>query len=61
VLVHSIVVGREGTPGEYKLRGRAVAVDDSGVQGHYAAAVKDEVGWNRCLVDFTFSGSTSRR
>src|SRR2546421_12780931 len=39
VLIHSIVAGREGTLGEYKLRGRAVPEDDSHVQERYAAAI----------------------
>src|SRR2546421_5588021 len=46
VLVHSIVVGREGTSGEYKLRGRAHAQADPDVQARYAAAVKEQVGWS---------------
>jgi hypothetical protein len=46
VLVHSIVVAPEGTGGEYKLRGRASAEDDSDVQARYAAAVKEQVGWS---------------
>jgi hypothetical protein len=46
VLVHSIVVGREGSLGEYKLRGRATVEDDPHVQARYAAAVKEQVGWS---------------
>jgi hypothetical protein len=46
VLVHSIVVSRDGTPGEYKLRGRAIVEDDAHLQARYAAAVKEQVGWN---------------
>src|SRR5205823_7929837 len=31
ILVHSVVIDREGTSGEYKVRGRAVPVDDTEV------------------------------
>jgi hypothetical protein len=46
ILVHSIVTGRDGTAGEYKLRGRAVAEDEPGVQRVYADAVKNQLGWD---------------
>jgi len=45
VLVHSIVVSREGTLGEYKLRGRAISEDKPEVQARYAAVVEEQVGW----------------
>jgi hypothetical protein len=45
VLVHSIVVSREGALGEYKLRGRAITEDDPDVQARYAAVVEEQVGW----------------
>jgi hypothetical protein len=45
VLVHGIVTGPEGSDGELKLRGRAVEVSDVALQGHYAAAVAEELGW----------------
>jgi hypothetical protein len=45
ILVHSIVNSREGTGGEYKLRGRAVAVADPQVHDSYAAAVASQLGW----------------
>ena len=45
VLVHSIIVGRDGSLGEYKLRGRAIAEDDADVQARYAAVVKEQLGW----------------
>jgi hypothetical protein len=44
VLVHSIVTTREGQPGEVKLRGRAVPVDDQGRRDRYPEAVA-ELGW----------------
>src|SRR3954449_9831673 len=45
VLVHGIVTGPEGGDGELKVRGRAVEVSDVALQGHYAAAVAEELGW----------------
>jgi hypothetical protein len=45
VLVHSVVTGRDGSMGEYKLRGVAVAERDSGTQTRYASAVKAQLGW----------------
>src|SRR5207245_7683384 len=44
VLVHSIVVSREGTLGEYKLRGRALTAESADVQARYATVVEEEVG-----------------
>jgi hypothetical protein len=44
VLLHSIVTTREGTAGEVKLRGRAIAVDDLDVRARYAEAVA-VLGW----------------
>ena len=45
VLVHSIVTGRDGSLGEFKVRGNAVAERASSVQARYAAAVQAELGW----------------
>src|SRR6266511_2589527 len=39
ILVHSIVTAREGTDGEYKLRGRAIPELDSGIQERFGRAV----------------------
>ena len=44
VLVHSIVTSREGLPGEVKLRGRAVPVDDAPRRNRYREAVA-VLGW----------------
>jgi hypothetical protein len=44
VLVHSIITTREGTAGEVKLRGRAIAVDDRDVRARYCDAVA-VLGW----------------
>lgn len=45
VLVHSVVSGRDGTMGEYKLRGVAVAEDDARLQTRYASVVQSQLGW----------------
>jgi hypothetical protein len=46
VLVHSIVTGREGAGGEFKVRGTARPEDDPGVHRRYAAAVTSSLGWS---------------
>jgi len=46
VLVHSIVTSRDGTDGEYKLRGRALAESAPTVQEGYAEQIRDRVGWD---------------
>ncbi|HLI00395.1 MAG TPA: hypothetical protein VKV06_06380 [Acidimicrobiales bacterium] len=46
LLVHSIVTSREGTAGEFKLRGRAVEVTSDAVQRGYAAQVNARLGWD---------------
>jgi len=45
VLVHSIVTSRDGSGGEYKLRGTAVAETGDEVQEQYADAVAARLGW----------------
>jgi hypothetical protein len=45
ILVHSIVTGREGDAGEFKVRGHAVHEPDLEVQHAYAKVVKRELGW----------------
>jgi hypothetical protein len=45
LLVHSTVTTREGTDGEYKLRGRAVAEADQDVHQGYARTVELQLGW----------------
>jgi hypothetical protein len=45
ILVHSVVVSREGETGEYKVRGRAIADDDLETHRGYAQAVERELGW----------------
>ncbi len=46
VLVHSIVTGRDGGPGEYKVRGRAIEEPTRTVQESYAEQVRDRIGWD---------------
>lgn len=46
ILLHSIVTGRDGAAGEYKVRGRAVAESDPGVQSGYAREVRAQIGWD---------------
>lgn len=45
ILVHSIVTGREGDAGEYKVRGQALRENDLAMHRDYAQTVKDELGW----------------
>jgi hypothetical protein len=44
VLVHSVITSRDGSEGEVKLRGRAVAVDDLEPRRRYCDAVS-VLGW----------------
>jgi hypothetical protein len=46
ILVHSIVVGREGGEGEFKVRGTARLEEDLTLQRRYAVAVSASLGWN---------------
>jgi Pyridoxamine 5'-phosphate oxidase len=45
ILVHSVVTGRDGGEGEFKLRGTARAEDDPQAQRRYADAVAASLGW----------------
>jgi hypothetical protein len=45
ILVHNIVTDREGTAGEYKVRGQAVSESDSEVHRAYAETVESLLGW----------------
>jgi hypothetical protein len=64
VLVHSVVTGRDGAEGEFKVRGTVRGETDPGVQARYAAAVADNLGWRPipgefhlfevCVDDVTF-------
>ena len=41
ILVHNIVTDREGTSGEFKVRGNAIPVDDAGVQQRRASPIRN--------------------
>lgn len=45
ILVHSVVTGRDGSLGEFKVRGQARAEADLGVQRGFAETVREEIGW----------------
>jgi hypothetical protein len=46
ILVHSVVTGRDGTEGEFKVRGTARTQDDPAVQRRYAEAVTASLDWS---------------
>ncbi len=46
ILVHSVIVSRDGGAGEFKIRGTASAEHDPGVQRRYADAVASNLGWD---------------
>ena len=46
ILVHSVVTGRDGGEGEFKIRGTARAEHDPDVQRRYADAVTADLGWS---------------
>ena len=46
ILVHSVVTGRDGSAGEFKVRGTARAEIDPSVQRRYAGAVAEALGWH---------------
>jgi hypothetical protein len=46
ILVHGIVTGRDGGPGEFKLRGQAVEESSRSIQAGYAEEVSARLGWH---------------
>jgi pyridoxamine 5'-phosphate oxidase-like protein len=46
VLVHSVITSPDGGEGEFKIRGTARAEADAAVQGRYARAVAESLGWD---------------
>ena len=46
ILLHSVITGRDGGEGEFKIRGAARAEPGQGVQRRYASAVAAELGWD---------------
>jgi hypothetical protein len=45
LLLHSVVTGPDGAPGEYKLRGHALEETAIDIQSGYADEVGDRLGW----------------
>jgi hypothetical protein len=45
IVVHSVTCNREGTDGDIKLYGRAVAVDDPGLRTAFRTAIKARIDW----------------
>ena len=45
LLVHGVVTNRDGREGEFKVRGLARSEKDGSVQGRYAEAVGQALGW----------------
>jgi len=46
ILVHSVITGRDGAQGEFKIRGTARAEKDPAAQRRYADAVAAALGWD---------------
>jgi general stress protein 26 len=46
VLVHSIVTSRDGSDGEFKVRGLAELETDQELNGKVAETISDQLGWN---------------
>lgn len=44
-LVHSTICNRDGSEGEFKLRGRAVDVPDSEMRERYCEALYEKIAW----------------
>jgi len=45
ILVHSVITGRDGAEGEFKVRGAARAENDPAVQRRYAETAASSLGW----------------
>ena len=45
ILVHSVVTSRDGTDGEYKVRGLAIPQRDADIQQRYSREVAERLGW----------------
>ncbi|HEY3883126.1 MAG TPA: pyridoxamine 5'-phosphate oxidase family protein [Trebonia sp.] len=46
ILVHSVITGRDGAEGEFKIRGTVRTEEDPSVHRRYADAVSANLGWN---------------
>jgi Pyridoxamine 5'-phosphate oxidase len=42
---HSVVTNRSGAEGDFKLYGRARAIDDAATRAAYGAAIKERIDW----------------
>jgi hypothetical protein len=51
-VVHSVVSDRKGTEGDFKLYGRAVAVDDPGRRARYRATIRARIDWEPSEPEF---------
>jgi hypothetical protein len=45
ILVHSIVTKRDGSDGEFKVRGRAISISDPDEQLSFAEGILEALGW----------------
>jgi len=45
ILVHSIVTKRDGSDGEFKVRGRAIPITDPAEQESFARSILETLGW----------------
>ena len=52
ILVHSIITSRDGTAGEFKIRGTARAETDPSVHQQYADEVGQRLGWSPTVGKF---------
>jgi hypothetical protein len=46
ILVHSVVAGPDGGPGEYKVRGQAIEESSKSLQAGYAEETRNRLGWD---------------
>jgi hypothetical protein len=44
-VAHSVVTNRSGAEGDFKLYGRARAIDDAGTRAAYGAAIRARIDW----------------
>jgi len=52
ILVHSIVTSRDGTEGEYKVRGRATLETDLDLNARAAETISQQLGWTPVVGKF---------
>jgi hypothetical protein len=44
-VLHSTISNKDGTEGEFKVYGRALAVDDKPTRARYCASLREAIGW----------------